>query len=103
MSKSQNVKSKFRATSTWKKFRKRMGETHKQDDITSSKLRKGWTLHHLDLNPQHYTNISNEEHFACLNKKTHDFIHWGYEYYKKDPSFLDNLKHMWDKMSEINK
>ena len=103
MSKNQNSKSKFRATSTWKKFRKRLGDDRKLDEVTLSKLRSGWTLHHMDLNSSHYTNLTNENNFKCLNKKTHDFIHWGFEYYKRDPSFLDRLQSIWNEMTDINK
>jgi hypothetical protein len=100
--KSQNSKSKFRATSKWKKFRKQLKDERKVDEVTLSKLYAGWNLHHCDMDEQHYTDVSNPSNFKCLNKKTHDFIHWGYNYYKKDPTFIDRIQSVWDLMKELN-
>lgn len=68
-----------------------------KDAITGKKLYKGWTLHHLDLNPENY-NILDENNFIPLNKKTHDVIHFLVRY---DLSILDQLKHYLEKMKNI--
>ena len=102
VSRKQNSKSKFRATSTWKKFRKSLKEERAIDCITLSKLYSGWNLHHKDLNDQHYTDLTNKDNFACLNKKTHEFIHWLYPYYKKDKTVLDRIEKLMEEMVVIN-
>lgn len=96
-------KSKFRATSVWKKFRKQMDDKFNHTDpITNYPLRKGHNLHHLNLNPNEYTNITNEDHFIPLNKNTHEVIHFCYNYAKKDPEFMKRLCYFVQKMIEIN-
>lgn len=94
---------KFRASSAWKKFRKQMADKYNHTDpITNKNLRKGYNLHHLNLNKDEYTNITNEEHFLPLNKNTHDTLHFCYNYAKKDPEFMERLCHFVQKMIEIN-
>lgn len=93
-------KKKFRQTKEWKCFREKMKD-RKVDALTLSKLRKGWSLHHLDLDAMNYGNLD-EDHFVCLNNKSHDAVHFLYNYYKKDRKVLDRLKSILDKMIEIN-
>lgn len=100
----QAEKTKFRGTSTWMKFRNHIKLlAHNKDYITGSPLRKGWTLHHCDLDEEHYQDLSDETHFLACNRKTHDLLHFCYLYYSKDPAFLDRLKEKLDLMAEINK
>ena len=102
MSKAQNLKSKFRQSKVWKSFRKKI--SNKQDNldpITKSKLRTGFHCHHLDLNSEHYRELI-DDNFVCLNKLTHEMIHFAFTYYKKDTQFLDRLKLYLDRMVEIN-
>ena len=100
--KAQSKKTKFRATKEWKEFRKALKEEQKIDPITLSKLYKSCNCHHMDLNAEHYTDISNKEHFVILNSTSHDMVHWLYRYYIKDPDVLNRLKNILDKMKEIN-
>ena len=91
----QKEKAKFRRTKEWITFRKKIAEKYNNKDaITGKKLYKGWTLHHLDLNPENYT-ILDENNFIPLNKKTHDVIHFLVRY---DISILNQLKHYLEKM-----
>lgn len=99
---SQKEKNKFRRSSKWLEFRAYQKKKHNIDCITLSPLRKGWNLHHLDLNEEHYEDLSNESHFVPLNKKTHDVIHFLYIYYKKDEKVLERLKELLNQMKEIN-
>lgn len=98
MSKAQNSKSKFRSTSKWKKFRKSLKEKRKLDEITLKPLYKGWNCHHMILDPKKYEDLTNEDNFATLNHNTHEFIHWAFNNYKKDPLFLDRVKYVLDDM-----
>ena len=64
------------------------------DPITKHKLYKGWNLHHrhVSADTDEYQDISNEEHYICLNKQTHEFLHWLYRYWKNDPEILKRLE-----------
>jgi len=102
VSSSQKIKSKFRATSVWKKFRKQLKEERSIDEVTLKPLYKGFQCHHKNLNEDYYTDISNKDNFATLNKQTHDFIHWAFRYYEKDPQFADRFLKLLKEMKEIN-
>lgn len=96
-------KAKFRQSAKWKKFRAYLKKSRTVDEVTGSPLYKGFQVHHLDLNPDNYT-ILNEENFSCLNRQTHDFIHWAYRYYEKDPVFfISRFEKILKKMYKINK
>ena len=94
------MKKQFRQTKEWKEFRAKMKE-RKVDALTLSKLRKGWALHHLDLDAMHYGDLS-EHRFECLNNKSHDVVHFLYNYYKKDTDILFRLKDILDRMVILN-
>lgn len=108
------TKNKFRKTSFWKDFRKRhfIKEIKKLkngkekiipnvDEVTLRPLTKYFDLHHLDLNSQNYTNLE-ESKFKALNSKTHEYIHWFYAEYCKDPTFKDRFLAVIDLMFEVN-
>ena len=94
-------KKAFRRTKTWINFTKELKEERKVDALTNAKLRKGSLSHHLDLNPDHYE-ILDKELFETLNIKSHDVVHFLYNYYKKDPAIIDRLKDILHKMVLIN-
>ena len=99
--KTQNKKSKFRASSKWKDFRKKMKEKQKVDFITGKPLYAGFNLHHLDLDEKHYEDISNEDNFICLNRKSHDLIHFLFRY-KEWRQLLKNIEILLERMEKIN-
>lgn len=72
----QKEKTKFRSTKAWKEFRARMREKQKTDPVTGAKLTRQSNLHHMDLNEDHYTDISDESHFVFLNNATHKCVHF---------------------------
>ena len=99
----EKAKRKFRNTKTWKSFRHQMNVRDKgRDYLTGNKLIKGYELHHMDLNPNNYQNL-NEENFVSLNKFSHKFIHWIYRYYEKDRTIIDRLTNILDRMIDLNK
>lgn len=73
---SQDQKTKFRRTAAWKKFRNKVKASQKYDPITGKPLSNTFNLHHLDLNPDHYTDISNEDKFIGLNSTSHELVHF---------------------------
>ncbi len=100
-SKSQSSKTKFRSSAKWKKFRQFCKNRDRIDYITQKPLLKGFNLHHLDLDENHYQDLSDETKFICLNKQTHEMIHWLYRYYQKDPSIIQRLEELLQKMYNI--
>lgn len=102
MSATQNARSKFRASSKWKKFRSRLKSERKVDYITQKKLLKCWNLHHLDMRDENYQNLENEDNFVCLNKMMHEVVHDLYRYYVHDETVIDRLEEILKKMKEIN-
>ena len=101
--KNSDKKSKFRQSKAWKEFRKRMFEKQDgKDIITGKKLYKGYNVHHLDMSTENYEKLE-EDNFICLNKQMHETIHTLFRYYKKDPTVLDRLKTVLDRMNELNK
>lgn len=95
-------KSKFRRSSKWTSFRRKLKYIRRVDEITLKPLLPGFNVHHLDLNEQNYEDTSNLDHFACLNKRTHQFAHWIYSQYVKDPAILDRLRDLLERMKYIN-
>lgn len=84
ISKRMKDKQKFRTTSQWKEFRKFMYDAQGgRDPITLSKLPKMAHLHHKDLNPEHYEDISKEGNFVLLQPTTHKLLHFCLTYCKK--------------------
>lgn len=102
MTKEAKEKSKIRRSAKWKKFRGYLKKKRKVDEITLSPLYKGFQVHHKDLHFENYA-ILNPDNFSTLNRKSHDFIHWLYNYYSKDKKVLDRIKNILDDMIELNK
>ena len=94
-------KKEFRKSKTWKEFTKALKEERKVDALTLQKLRKGSISHHLDLNPDNYK-VLDKANFETLNMKSHEVVHFLYNYYKKDPAIIDRLKDILHKMVLLN-
>ena len=100
---SSEKKSKFRQSKEWKTFRIKIAEKQdKKDIITRKPLRKGYICHHLDMSPENYDSLT-EENFIAVNKTTHDALHFLFRYYQKDPIVLYRFKEVLDRMNELNK
>ena len=102
MNRSQKKKTEFRKSCRWQHFKKALKRERKVDYITQFPLRAGWNLHHMDLNEKHYTDLSNRDNFLTLNKKTHDLLHFFYNYYKNDRSVLVRFQEVLEQMVNIN-
>jgi hypothetical protein len=99
----QAEKKSFRGSGIWQKWRNHMkAYANYKDYITGKPLRSGWNCHHMDLDEEHYQDLSDETHFMALSKKTHDLLHFCYTYYSKDENFIWRLKDALDRMVEIN-
>lgn len=95
-------KSKFRRTKAWTELKRKVDKLQPVDQLTHSKLTKRHQLHHMDLDPSHYTDLSNIEHFRNLNPESHKVLHWFYSRYVKDPLILDRLHELLAAMYVIN-
>lgn len=95
------MKKEFRKSKEWKEFTKALKEERKVDALTLQKLRKGSLSHHLDLNPDNYK-VLDKANFETLNMKSHEVVHFLYNYYKKDPAIIDRLKDILHKMVLLN-
>lgn len=101
MNDKQKSKRNFRARKEWKEFKARKKkECGGLDLITLHKLGKRWELHHEDLRDENYENLN--DNFLPCNNMTHEFLHWLFRYYLKDPAIIDRIKNEMIKMKEIN-
>ena len=95
------MKKEFRKSKEWREFSKTLKAERKVDALTLAKLRKGSLSHHMDLNPDNYEKLDPDK-FEALNMKSHDVVHFMYNYYKKDRSVLERLKNILDEIVELN-
>lgn len=96
---SQSWKTKFRASSIWKKWRHRIFVKDKGIDyITGKKLYAGCNCHHMDLREENYKNLEDENRFIMLNKKSHEFIHWLFTYWTKDKDIINRITNLLQEM-----
>lgn len=102
-SKAQAAKTKFRSSSKWIKFRKHMKGEQKTDPITGSRLTPTYSVHHKDLNEEHYQDISDPTHFVCLNKTSHDVIHFLWNSHNGWRNALDGIREILEDMERLNK
>lgn len=84
------------------KFRKMIKAAQVVDPITGSRLSPTCNLHHKDLNPDHYTDISNKDNFVCLNKTSHDVVHFLWQSHNGWKVALDSLRDILEDMERLN-
>ena len=99
------AKKEFRKSKEWLDFRKVISEAfNNKDFITGKKLSKGFNVHHLhmDQDIEGYCDLSKVDEFMPLNRYTHKLLHYLFTYYKKDPSVLERLKEVLNKMARLS-
>ena len=71
-----------------------------RDYITGKRLIKGFNVHHMRTNQdeENYCDISNTDEFIPLNSYSHKLIHYLFNVYQKDPSVMDRLREILDRM-----
>jgi hypothetical protein len=102
---SQDLKTKFRRSKQWKDLRTKKRAEQKIDPITLKPLSNTYNLHHLDLNPDHYTDITDESHFIGLNSTSHELVHFvfGDSRTKKDwRAIIARLTEICELMEQLN-
>lgn len=96
----QKAKQKFRASKKWRDFREKIRNEQLTDPVTGANLTKMANLHHMDMNEEHYEDISDESHFVFLNQLTHKCLHFlAHKDWKKR---LEGLTLLLERMAEIN-
>lgn len=94
-------KAQFRKSKEWLEFREYMkAKFNNKDAITGENLRKGWNLHHMDLNSDNYTNLD-ENYFIPLNKGTHEKLHAMYIFCRKEDRVIKLFEYI-NEMENIN-
>lgn len=103
MTENQRRKRNFRKSKRWKQFKAVAKSACEGIDlVTGKKLYKGWQLHHFELDEKNYEKLDDVKKFLCCNRKTHEFLHWAYEYYKKDEDFITRFSAALKIMKDIN-
>lgn len=101
----QDLKTKFRRSKPWKDLRLKVRKEQRVDPVTLKPLSVTFNLHHLDLNPDNYTEIGHTDHFVGLNSQTHDVVHFffGDGRIRKDwRSMVERLVAILERMEELN-
>lgn len=96
------AKAKFRRSSKWLSFRRKLKYKRKVDALTQKPLLPGFNLHHIRMDEKFYEDLSDEYLFECLNKQSHQFLHWAFNYYKNDVEFITRLEDLLKRMKENN-
>ena len=102
-SKGQALKTKFRRSAKWIKFRKNMKSKQKVCAVTGKPLAPTANLHHLDMREENYEHIEDESRFVFLSKTAHEMVHWLYGSGNND--WRGRLKSLWRilyRMERIN-
>lgn len=99
MNREQRIK--FRKSRIWRRFKSEFRLKHTVDAITNEPLVNTWNLHHLDLSPIRYDDLSCEDHFVALNPSTHDLIHELFKLYKKDRKVIARIEKMLETMFKL--
>lgn len=100
---SQSWKTKFRASSIWKKFRHQVHIKDKGIDyVTGKKLLAGCNCHHMDLREENYKDLDDINRFIMLNKNTHKMIHWLYTYWVKDKDIINRITNLLERMEKYS-
>lgn len=98
----QRMKTKFRRSARWTRFRKAIKKEQRIDPITGSPLTPKANLHHLDLDEQHYTDISDRSRFIMLNKTSHELVHFVYSSHDGWQHALAALADICSRMDDLN-
>lgn len=94
-------KAKYRKTVEWQDFRDEFRIKH-LDSLTEEPLKKKYTLHHTDLNPEHYKNLDEDFFMGFNSSYEHRLVHYIYTKFLKDPRILIKLEAIIKRMVEIN-
>lgn len=68
-------KNSVRQSSEWKELREEVKKSQHIDPLTGSRLTKDFNCHHMDMNPDNYSDL-NIDKFVGLNKLSHTVIHF---------------------------
>lgn len=93
----------FRGSLEWKLLKRKMFQS--QDGkcaVSGRKLTAHAPLHHLDLDPEHYEQLSDESHFVYLSSDIHDALHTLYRCPVGWKKALDNMAAVMQRMDELN-
>jgi hypothetical protein len=83
---------KFRASKTWKDFRKQIIAERGLGCECCGRKTKSVTLHHKNMDKTQYTNLTDKAHFSLLCQSCHTFVHYCYtQIHKKNATPTQHL------------
>lgn len=90
----------IRRSHEWKELREEVKSSQRIDPLTRSRLTKDFNCHHLDMNPDHYSDL-NRSKFVGLNKLSHTVIHFFAEM-KDWRAGVAKLTELLERMEELS-
>ena len=93
----------FRNSLEWKLFKRKMSQLQDGKCAVSGRvLTAHAALHHLDLDPEHYEQLTDESHFVYLSHDIHDAVHTLYKCPVGWRKALENISVIMQRMDELN-
>lgn len=93
----------FRGSVAWKALKGQVAHLQNNKCFVSGRpLTSRANLHHLDLDPEHYEQLSDESHFVYLSSDIHDALHTLYRCPVGWRKALDNMAAVMQRMDELN-
>ena len=89
-----------RQSHEWKELREEVRKSQRTDPLTNSRLTKDFNCHHMDMNPDNYSDL-NREKFVGLNKLSHTVIHFFAEM-KDWRAAVAKLTELLERMEELS-
>lgn len=95
------MKNVVRQSHEWKELREEVKKSQRTDPLTNSRLTKDFNCHHMDMNPDHYSDL-NRDKFVGLNKLSHTVIHFFAEMkdWRKGVAALTELLERMEELSD---
>lgn len=93
-------KNSVRQSSEWRALREEVKQSQRTDPLTNSRLTKDFNCHHMDMNPDNYSDLSRDK-FVGLNKLSHTVIHFFAEM-KDWRAGVAKLTELLERMEELS-
>lgn len=93
----------IRGSAAWKSLKERLLDAQGNKCFVSGRIMSSrQTLHHLDLDPEHYDRLTDASLFVCVSSDVHDALHTLYRCPIGWRKALENMASLFSRMDEIN-
>lgn len=93
----------IRGSAAWRFLKSRLLQAQNNRCFVSGrKLASRPTLHHLDIDPDHYDRLSDESNFICVSADVHDALHMLYRCPIGWRKAMENMASVFQRMDELN-